>query len=171
MIELDNFFEEKYFNFLRQNCLDSRKNTQRLTTEKDANTGLELPDLLVNSQYSSLFNTRQFKNVRVKLIKRLYDLSEGDRERELWHFDHSKFTLIIPVNLSGETFTKFSPYVRFSGRQSIIDNIFARLFKFRYANISLKENCGLLFEGNKYYHSSEQLKGPLTRHIIVLHFD
>jgi hypothetical protein len=117
-----------------------------------------------------LLSKPNFSKSKIKIIKRSYILSSGEIEKQLWHFDHSKFTLIIPINLSEATSTKFSPFIRFSGKKHILDHVFARLFSFRAASIPLCENEGLLFEGNRYYHTSSLLRGPLTREILVIHF-
>lgn len=170
MIQLSEFFKEEFFQSLKISNLKDHNQSRRLLTLKDAETGLTFEDILKNSNYGDLFSQSYFSKSKIKIITRSYRLNHGEIEKQLWHFDHSRFTLIIPINLSEKTSTKFSPFIRFGGKKHLLDNVLARLFAFRAASIPLNENEGLLFEGNRYYHTSALLQGPLTREILVLHF-
>ena len=133
---------------------------------KKAETGLVAKDIIEQSRFREFFEklSIDYENSYLNVSK--------PKTKEGWHYDHSDYTLIVPVFLENtDQGTVYAHFLRRNkGPLKIITTAlsFISIF-FSRSKETFAVNNGLLIPGTKLYHSAPAVDPDAVRVSLVVH--
>lgn len=163
---LPGFFSDETFREIQHHVEDLFKDQPDRQFFKKSDSGLIAKDIIERSQFRETFDklSIDYENSYLNVSK--------PSTKEGWHYDHSDYTLIVPVFLENtDQGTVYSHFLRREkGPMKIITtalNFVSVLFTRRKETFEI--NNGLLIPGTRLYHSAPAVDPDAVRISLVVH--
>lgn len=165
------FFSDEQFREI-QSYIDRllRKHPQQRSIKK-SDTGLTAREIINQSRYASYFDKMGIDYEKSYINIGCINTQNAESEKN-WHFDHSEYTLIVPIFLSGTR--KGTIYSVFLSRDKGILKYITKIINRFLILLAVREeefeiNKGFIIPGTKLYHTSPRIERNATRVILVAH--
>ena len=163
---LPDFFSEERLDEIQSHVDALFKDQPEIPFIKKGDTGLAAKEVIDRSRYSDFFDelSIDYENSYVNVSK--------PRTEEGWHYDHSEYTLIVPVFLKNtDQGTVYSHFLR--SDKGLLKKVttalnFLTIFLARRKE-TFRTNDGLLTPGTKLYHSAPAVDPGAVRISLVVH--
>ena len=170
LIIMKNFFTDEFFDWLVGYHYKLFNGANDNVTFKRNDHKVTVNDILCNSNYSSILRCI------IKTSQKSYvNLSNKKPRKELWHFDHSQFTLVLPIianntSLGTKFVNKRFPILLSSFVHRLrLCNLLASLFD-EY-NTHCIPNTGYLMKGRELLHTTPPITDDsASRVVLIAHF-